>query len=138
MKFLIICFAVLASVNSFSQESVVVPDPYSDSLQAEEIYDIVEVSAEYPGGVEKLMKYIMTNINYPPETNGYSSQGTVYVGFVIEMNGSITNVKILKGIQADLDKEAKRVVKDMPNWKPGQNRGKVVRSRCTLPIKFRM
>ena len=138
MKFLIICFAVLASVNSFSQESVVVPDAYSDSLQAEEIYDIVEVSAEYPGGVEKLMKYIMTNINYPPETNGYSSQGTVYVRFVIEMNGSITNVKILKGIQADLDKEAKRVVKDMPDWKPGQNRGKVVRSRCTLPIKFRM
>lgn len=138
MKFLIICFAVLASLNSFSQEPVVVPDPYSDSLQAEEIYDIVEVSAEYPGGVEKLMKYIMTNINYPPETNGYSSQGTVYVGFVIEMNGSITNVKILKGIQADLDKEAKRVVKDMPNWKPGQNRGEVVRSRCTLPIKFRM
>jgi len=139
--FLFLSFLCLLSLSA--QETIeppvcveeLTPLTHKDSVQ---VGDIADVSAEFPGGTKKLMQYISDNIIYPQETGGFAVQGRVYVSFVIEADGSISNVKVLRGIYQYHDKEAKRVVKNMPKWKPAQNGGKIVRSRSALPINFRL
>ena len=98
----------------------------------------VEQPAEYPGGTAALMKWLANNINYPESAQQNDIQGRVIVKFVVEKDGSIGNVTILKGVDKDLDREAMRVVKKMGKWQPGKNNGVAVRSYFQLPVVFKL
>ena len=104
----------------------------------EEIFSVVEQMPEYPGGERELMKFLAMNIKYPKEAQEQGKQGRVIVQFVVEKDGSITDAKILKTVDPQLDAEALRVVNAMPNWTPGKQRGKEVRVIHALPIIFRL
>ncbi|MBR3884303.1 MAG: energy transducer TonB [Bacteroidaceae bacterium] len=107
--------------------------------EEEEIFNVVEDQPEFPGGMQALMKYLQDNINYPRISRENGSQGRSYVNFVVNTDGSITEVKTLKSAgDVYLDKEAVRVVESMPKWKPGKQAGKAVRVRFTLPVMFRL
>jgi len=104
----------------------------------ETIFDVVEEMPEYIGGIEKLYKYLSENINYPEQAKDFSIQGKVFVQFVVWKDGSIKDVKVVKGPHRLLNEEALRVITKMPSWKPGKQRGKNVNARFTLPIKFKI
>ncbi len=101
-----------------------------------EIFLIVEDPPSFPGGEEEMFKYLGKNIKYPPMAKDAGIQGIVYVTFVVMENGDIDQVKVLRGIGGGCDEEAIRVVKNMPSWKPGKQRGKSVRVQFNLPIRF--
>ncbi len=100
------------------------------------IYTVVEKMPEFPGGFKKLMVYLGDNINYPEAAKKAGIYGRVFVSFVVEKDGRINEVKVLRGIGSGCDQEAIRVVKSMPNWKPGLFDGKPVRVQYNLPIKY--
>jgi len=102
----------------------------------ENVFLVVEVAPEYPGGLDSLLKYLQENITYPKEARDANIQGIVYVTFIVEANGSVSSVKVLRGIGGGCDEEAARVVKEMPAWKPGTQRGKQVRVQFNLPVRF--
>jgi len=102
-----------------------------------EIFTIVEEMPEFPGGGEAaLLKYLSQNIKYPPLARENNVQGTVYVTFEIDQSGKVKDAKILRGIGGGCDEEALRVVMNMPQWKPGKQRGKTVRVQYNLPVRF--
>lgn len=105
-------------------------------VEEEEIFVIVEENPEFPGGEEARIKFLQDNIVYPSVAKGANIEGRVIVGFVVEPDGRITNVKILRGRVQSLDDEAIRVTKMMPKWKPGKQRGKAVRAQYQMPIVF--
>lgn len=103
------------------------------------IFEVVEHTPEFTGGgMPALMEYLSKNIKYPEAAMKKGIQGRGIVQFVVEKDGSITNVKILRGVDPELDKEAVRVVSAMPKWKPGTQRGEAVRVRFTVPVMFRL
>ena len=102
----------------------------------EEFFMVVENMPEFPGGDLGLMKYIQQNVKYPPIAKEYDIQGKVYVSFIVDKKGYVTNVKIVRGVDKNLDAEAVRVVKSLPRYKPGKQRGKPVRVMFTIPINF--
>lgn len=104
----------------------------------EEIFTFVEEYPEFPGGDKALREYILNNIKYPEVARTSGITGTVYVQFVVEKNGSISDVKVVRGIGGGCDEEAVRVVKSMPKWKPGKQRGVPVRVYFTLPIELKL
>jgi len=112
------------------------PAVVEEILVEEEIFLIVEQTPEYPGGDEARLNFLRNNIKYPQMAREAGIQGTVYVGFVVEKDGSVTQVKIMRGIGGGCDEEAIRVTKLMPKWKPGKQRGKEVRVSYNMPIKF--
>ena len=97
---------------------------------------IVEENPEYPGGDAARLSFLRSNIKYPQTAREIGIQGTVYLEFIVEKDGSITHVEILRGIGGGCDEEAVRVTKMMPKWKPGKQRGKEVRVSFKMPIKF--
>ena len=101
-----------------------------------EIFTVVEESPAFPGGDAARIKFLQENIKYPQIARESSIQGTVYVTFVVERNGNVTDVRVLRGIGGGCDEEAVRVIKAMPNWSPGKQRGKPVRVQFNMPIKF--
>lgn len=108
-----------------------------DEVEApQQIFTIVEQMPEFPGGEEKLFEYLGKNIKYPSMARENGITGTVYVTFVVEGSGEISDVKKLRGIGGGCDEEAMRVVKAMPSWKAGKQNGKSVRVQYNLPIKF--
>lgn len=109
---------------------------YGQPGQEEMIYDYPEQMPEFPGGGDALDQFLNNNLKYPPTAKEKAIQGKVYVGFVVEKDGTITNIQIRRGAHELLNEEAIRVVKLMPKWKPGSMRGKTVRTRYTLPIVF--
>ncbi len=111
-------------------------DTTSSVIIEKEIFTIVEVQPQYIGGEKALMKYLQDNLVYPNDARKRNIQGTVFISFVVEPDGSISSVKCLRGIGGGCDEEAMRVVKLMPNWKPGLQRGKPVRVQFNLPIRF--
>lgn len=100
------------------------------------IFTVVEDMPSFPGGKKALYAYLGDNIKYPDVAKKEGIQGTVYVTYVIEKDGSISHAKVLRGVHESLDKEAVRVIKTMPKWEPGKQRGKAVRVQYTLPIKY--
>ncbi len=104
----------------------------------ETIFDVVEETPEFMGGIDKLYEYLGDNIYYPEQAKDFSIQGKVFVQFVVWKDGTIKDVKIVKGVHKLLDNEALRVINNMPKWKPGKQRGRNVNARFTLPIKFRI
>lgn len=103
---------------------------------AAEIIEFPDVEAGFPGGPAELQRWINSNVKYPETSIDMEEQGKVYLSFVVEADGSISNIDVEKGVTRDLDREAKRVVRSMPNWIPGEAGGKKVRTRCRLPIVF--
>ena len=117
---------------------VVVQEEVIAVVEEEEVIEFPDVEAEFIGGPQALMKYIQLNIQYPPTSIEMNEQGKVYLSFVVEADGSITNVAVERGVSPDLDREAKRVVRSMPKWKPGEAKAKKSRTRCRLPINFQL
>lgn len=101
-----------------------------------EIFMIVEEMPEFPGGTEALQKYLAQSVRYPVIAQENGIQGRVYIQFVINQNGEVTNATILRGVDPSLDREALRVVEAMPKWKPGKQRNRPVRVSYTVPINF--
>ena len=102
------------------------------------IFQVVETQPEFPGGMAELMKYLQKNIRYPQICKERRVQGRVIVQFVVNADSTITDVNVVKPVNPYLDQEALRVVKAMPKWKPGEQRGEPVRVRFTLPVTFRL
>ena len=109
-----------------------------EEVQEQEIFQIVEEMPSFPGGEAKLMEYVAKNIKYPQIARETGIQGRVFVGFVVEPDGSISNVKLLRGIGGGCDEEAMRVIKSLPKWKPGKQRGKAVRVSYQIPGFFKL
>jgi TonB family protein len=103
---------------------------------ANEVYTVVEKQPSYPGGTDGYRDFLLANIKYPEEAVKKGVTGTVYVTFVVQKDGSIANVKVLRGIGTGCDEEAVRVVRLMPKWNPGEQKGKPVDVQYNLPIKF--
>lgn len=107
--------------------------------EEEEIFEIVEETPQFPnGGMVGLMQYLGKNIKYPTVAQETGTQGRVTIQFVVNKDGSIVDVKVLRGVDPYLDKEAVRVVSSMPKWKPGKQRGKPVRCKFTVPVTFKL
>ena len=109
-----------------------------DNDEPEKPFDVVEQMPEFPGGTPELMKFISTNVKYPAEALKNGVQGRVLVQFIVEKDGSISEVEVCKKVNEHLDAEAVRVVNAMPKWTPGKQKGKPVRVKFTLPITFRL
>jgi protein TonB len=119
-----------------TEEIVYVEDTKVEEVKEAEIFVFVEENPEYPGGEEARIKFLKDNIEYPRIARDAGLEGKVWVGFVVEADGRITNVKILRGRAQSLDDEALRVAKLMPKWKPGKQRTKAVRVQYQMPITF--
>ncbi len=113
------------------------PQPKQEEVE-EEIFVVVEQFPEYPGGQAAMMKFLNDNIRYPVIAQENGIQGRVVCNFVVERDGSITDVQVVRGVDPSLDREAVRVIQQMPNWTPGRQRGQAVRVRFTLPVQFRL
>ena len=116
-------------------EPMVVAEP-ENTAPDNEIYSVAEQQAEFPGGQREMMRYIFTNIKYPAVAKENAIQGRVILRLVIEKDGSIGNIIIIKGVHELLNNEAIRIVKSMPNWTPAKQGGKIVRSNFVLPVTF--
>lgn len=102
------------------------------------VFDVVEVMPQYPGGPIAMLKYLMENIKYPEQAMKEGIQGRVTVRFIVEKDGSISDVKPILSVHPLLNKEAVRVVESMPKWSPGKQNGKPVRVRFNLPVMFKL
>ena len=109
-----------------------------EEVSEQEIFQIVEEMPAYPGGEQKLLEYVAKNTKYPQIARESGIQGRVFIGFVVETDGSISNVKVLRGIGGGCDEEAVRVIKSLPKWKPGKQRGKAVRVSYQIPVNFKL
>lgn len=128
----------LAQMDPDNMVIVLIP-VVNKTLTASDIFEVVEKMPEFPeGGMAGLMQYLSRNIRYPEAAKKAGTQGRVTVQFVVEKDGSISNVSALRGVEPDLDKEAMRVIREMPKWKPGMQRGELVRVRYTVPVVFRL
>ncbi|MBQ3608934.1 MAG: energy transducer TonB [Bacteroidaceae bacterium] len=109
-----------------------------EEVDEQQIFTIVEEQPEFPGGMAECYKWIGKNLQYPTISAENGVQGRVTVNFVVNADGSIVDVKVLRGVDPYLDKEAIRVVSKMPKWKPGKQRGKAVRCSFNLPVRFKL
>ena len=123
------------------EQSVVTTEADNEAVQSkvdDTTFDIVEIAPEFPGGVQELLKYLKDNIKYPQDAQDAKKEGRVIAQFVVTTDGSVADVKIVRGVYPSLDEEAIRVIKAMPKWKPGTQKGKPVRVRYTLPVTFKL
>ena len=104
----------------------------------DKVLEKAEVMPEYPGGDQAMMDFVAKNVQYPQEARDKEISGRVLVSFIVEKDGSIADVKVVKGIGGGCDEEAVRVVKAMPKWKPGKDKGKPVRVSYMMPIFFKL
>ena len=118
------------------KETIAEPEP--PKVEETKVFDVVEEMPQFPGGSSALFEYLSKNIKYPVVAEENGVQGRVVVTFVVERDGSITDVKVVKSVDPSLDKEAQRVVKSMPHWIPGKQNGSAVRVKYTVPVTFRL
>ncbi|MCR8882581.1 M56 family metallopeptidase [Phocaeicola plebeius] len=133
-----------ASQTEDAKEEVVAPvspeakEAPADSTAKEEVFMVAEQMPEYPGGMKEMLKFLQENVKYPENAMKNNVQGRVIVQFVVEKDGTPTEFKVVRAVDPDLDAEALRVLKTMPKWKPGMQRGEVVRVKYTVPVTFRL
>ena len=126
----------------FPENLIIIEDPYignkeeDNRVLIQRTFVIDEEMPSFPGGESKLMEYLSRHVNYPQEAREHGVQGKVFVNFTVEADGSITNVKLIRGIGSGCDEEAVRVVENMPKWNPGKQRGKPVKVSYAIPINF--
>ena len=133
-----------ASQTEDAKEEVVAPvspeakETPADSTVKEEVFMVAEQMPEYPGGMKEMLKFLQENVKYPENAMKNNVQGRVIVQFVVEKDGTPTEFKVLRSVDPDLDAEALRVMKAMPKWKPGMQKGQVVRVKFTVPVSFKL
>lgn len=130
---------LITTMNTGSSDDiqVVCVDLYPETADSE-VFDVVEQMPEYPGGVDALLKFLAENIHYPEAASKAGIQGRVLVEFIIEANGTTSNIHVIQKVNDYLDAEAVRVVGMMSKWKPGMQGGEAVRVKYALPISFRL
>lgn len=101
------------------------------------LFRVIEELPEFPGGATELMKWLTRNIHYPTSAQERNIDGKVVVSFIINKNGTLSDIKIIKSLDPDCDNEVLRVIKKMPRWKPGTEKGKAVRSQYVIPVVFK-
>ncbi len=116
--------------------SIISPEKDKDEIDIDKIFDTVEIMPKFPGGEAALLSYLSRNVKYPLIAQENGIQGRVYVTFVIDENGEISDAVLARSIDSSLDREALRVVKSMPRWKPGKQGNREVKVRYTVPINF--
>ena len=127
--------ASTAQVQTYTPPAVVEEE---EEESAQQIFTVVEEMPEFPGGQGALLQYLSKSIKYPVIAHENGIHGRVSCSFVVEKDGSVTDVQVLRGVDPSLDKEAIRVITAMPKWKPGKQRGKPVRVKYTVPVTFRL
>ena len=133
-----------ASQTEDAKEEVVAPvspeakEAPADSTAKEEVFMVAEQMPEFPGGMKELLKFLQDNLKYPENAMKNNVQGRVIVQFVVEKDGTLTEFKVARSVDPDLDAEALRVLQTMPKWKPGMQRGKIVRVKFTVPVSFKL
>jgi TonB family protein len=127
---------VAITEDDFNVEEKVEEKVIDDDVDRTPVFTVVEEMPSFPGGEESRLKFLQDNIVYPQVAKESGIQGTVYVSFVVDSKGRVTDVKVMRGIGGGCDEEAVRVVKMMPGWNPGKQAGKPVRVQFTMPIKF--
>lgn len=133
-----------ASQTEDAKEEVVAPvspetkEAPADSTAKEEVFMVAEQMPEFPGGMKEMLKFLQENVKYPENAMKNNVQGRVIVQFVVEKDGTPTEFKVLRSVDSDLDAEALRVMKAMPKWKPGMQKGQVVRVKFTVPVSFKL
>ena len=115
-----------------------IPVEEEEEEEEAQIFTVVESMPDFPGGDEARIKYLNENIKYPQMARESGIQGRVFVTFVVEKDGSVTDVRVLRGIGGGCDEEAIRVIKNMPKWNAGKQRGKPVRVQFNMPILFKL
>ncbi len=115
-----------------------IPVEVTEKLQGTPVFEVVEQMPEYPGGIAASVEYIQKNMRYPEAAEKNGTQGRVTVQFIIDKEGNVTNPKVLRSVDKDLDAEAIRLVGAMPKWKPGMQKGKAVAVKYTLPVVFKL
>lgn len=125
----VLALLLMANTNAMAQSKKVAND---------KVIEKAEVMPQFPGGDQAMMKFVATNVQYPEEAKEKEISGRVLVGFIVEKDGSVNEVKIVRGIGGGCDEEAVRVVKAMPKWIPGKDKGKPVRVYYTLPLTFKL
>ncbi len=129
--------ADVQSADMVESDELSLPSGQGEKEKKEDkIFVSVQEEPQFPGGKEKMFDYIRSNLSYPRQAKEAGIEGTVFVNFVVNKDGSISRVKVRKGVNKALNQEAIRVVKSMPNWNPGRQRGKPVRATFLLPIRF--
>ena len=116
----------------------VIAEPEPPKVEETKVFDVVEQMPSFPGGQGALMQWLASNIKYPVVAEENGVQGRVVCTFVVERDGSITDVKVVRGVDPSLDKEAVRVLKQMPSWIPGKQNGSAVRVKYTVPVTFKL
>ena len=114
------------------------PPPAPKEEVTNKVFDVVEVMPSYPGGQGALLSYLSTHVKYPVVAQENGVQGRVTVSFVVERDGSITDVHVVRSVDPSLDREAARVVSSMPNWQPGKQNGSAVRVKFNVPVQFKL
>ena len=113
-------------------------EPQEEEAEPKGVFDVVEQMPEFPGGAVEMMKFLSENVKYPEAAMKAGTQGRVLATFIVEADGTVTNIKVVKKVSDEIDAEAVRVIKAMPKWKPGMQNGKVVRVKYTIPVSFRL
>ena len=131
-KFIIMALMAVFGLTTVSAQKTVV------TKKSQKVFDVVEQMPEYPGGQAALFEYISKNMKYPEDAAKKKVEGKVYVTFVVDPDGKITDVSLMRKVFPSLDAEAIRVISGMPNWIPGKQRGQAVRVKYTVPIVFRL
>ena len=109
-----------------------------EAKKPKDYFDVVEQMPDFPGGAVEMMKFLSENVKYPEEAFSKGIEGRVIANFIVETDGTITNVKVIKKVSDEIDAEAVRLIKSMPKWKPGMQNGKPVRVKYTIPVSFRL
>jgi len=130
-------FVIDVDVDQKTEIQAYIPPVFEEeAVHEQEIFIVVEEPPSFPGGDEARIRFLSENIRYPQMARESGIQGTVFVTFVVERDGSVTDVRILRGIGGGCDEEAIRVIKAMPKWNPGKQRGRPVRVQFNMPIRF--
>ncbi len=131
-KFLIMALMACFGLTTVSAQKTVV------AKKNQQVFDVVEKMPEYPGGQAALFEYLSTNVKYPVDAEKQKIQGRVLVTFVVNTDGSITDIEVVKKAFPSLDAEAVRVISGMPKWIPGEQKGQKVRVKYTVPLSFNL
>lgn len=133
-KFIIMVLTVLFGLTNVSAQKTVV----AKKAVTKQVFSVVDQMPEFPGGQAALFEFLMKNVKYPADAKDKKIEGRVLVKFVVDTDGSITDIGLLKKTYPSLDTEAIRVIKAMPKWIPGRQNGKVVKVHYSVPITFRL
>ena len=131
-KLIILSLMALFGLTTVSAQKTVV------AQKNQKVFDVVEQMPEFPGGIKALLDYLCQNVKYPADAENQKVEGRVIATFIVETDGTINNVEVVKPVFPSLDAEAIRVLSGMPKWTPGKQSGKEVRVKYTVPINFNL